>query len=316
MRAMALEEFGGSDKLREMDLPRPVVGPDFVLIRVRAAGLNPVDWKLREGGLEAAFPHIFPVVPGWDAAGSVEAVGPAVTRFEPGDEVFAYCRKHFVGQGTYAEYVAVRDGSVAPMPAALDFPAAAAVPLAGLTARQALLDTAGLHQGETVLVHAAAGGVGSFAVQIAACVGARAIGTASEEKHGYLRELGAAETVDYSREDFVAATREVAPGGVDVVLDTLGGETLRRSLDALRDGGRLVSIAEPPAGEEFAGRGIESRYVFVRPDGGALEALGAMADEERLHVHLEETYPLSEAAAAMDRLQAGRVRGKLALIVD
>jgi NADPH2:quinone reductase len=316
VRAIAIDEFGGRDNLREMDLPTPRVGPDVVLIRIRAAGLNPVDWKLREGGLEPAFPHVFPVVPGWDAAGTVERVGPAVTRFQPGDEVFAYCRKHFVGEGTYAEYVAVPDGFVAPMPSSLDFAQAAAFPLTGLTARQALVEAMGLHQSETVLIHAAGGGVGGFAVQIANRLGARAIGTASAEKHAHVRDLGATETIDYAREDFVAAVREAVPGGVDVVFDTIGGETLEQSIDALRDGGRIVSIAEPPAGEHYSQRGIQAHYMFVRPDGGALEALGAMADDGRLRVHLEQTWPLQEAAAAMERLEGGHVTGKLALTVD
>jgi NADPH:quinone reductase len=313
---MAVEEFGGADKLQEMDLPTPRVGPDSILVRIRAAGLNPVDWKLREGGLEPAFPHVFPVVPGWDAAGTVEQVGPAVTRFHAGDEVFAYCRKHFVGEGTYAEYVAIPDGFAAPLPASLGFDEAAAMPLVGLTARQALFDAAGLHDGETLLVHAAAGGVGGFAVQLAVCVGARALGTGRADKHAHLRELGAAGAIDYTREDFVEAVREAVPGGVDVVFDTIGGETLERSVDALRDGGRLVSIAEPPTAEHFFQRGIQPHYVFVRPDGGALEALGAMADEDRLRVHIEKSYPLEEARAAMEHLEGGRVTGKLVLTVD
>jgi NADPH:quinone reductase len=313
---MAIEEFGGPDGLHEMDVPTPRVGPDVVLVRIRAAGLNPVDWKLREGGLEQAFPHVFPVIPGWDAAGTVEQVGPAVTRFRPGDEVFAYCRKHFVGEGTYAEYVAVPEGFAAPLPASLRFDEAAAIPLAGLTARQALFDATGLHEGETVLVHAAAGGVGGFAVQLASCVGARAFGTAREDKHDHLHNLGAAGAIDYTRVDFADAVRDAVPGGVDVVLDTVGGETLERSVDTLRDGGRLVSIAEPPTGEHFSERGIQPHYIFVRPDGRALESLGAMADEERLRAHLEESYPLEEAPAAMEHLEGGRVTGKLVLTVD
>jgi NADPH:quinone reductase len=316
VRTIAIEEFGGRDKLKEMDLPTPRVGPDFVLIRVRAAGLNPVDWKLREGGLEPAFPHVFPVVPGWDAAGTVEQVGPAVTRFRAGDEVFAYCRKHFVGEGTYAEYAAVPETFVASMPSSLDFAHAGAIPLTGLTARQALLEATGVHQGETVLVHAAAGGVGGFAVQIAQCLGARVIGTASAAKHDHVRDLGATEVIDYTSEDFVAAARDAAPGGVDVVLDTIGGDTLKRSVDALRDGGRLVSIAEPPSGDRYGQRGIQPYYVFVRPDGGALEALGAMVDEERLRVHLERTWPLEQAPAAMEQLEDGHTTGKLVLTVD
>lgn len=316
MRAIAIEDFGGRDRLREIDMPRPRLGPDYVLIRVRGVGLNPVDWKLREGGLAESFPHFFPVIPGWDAAGVVEQVGPAVDRFEPGDEVFAYCRKNFVQEGTYAEYVSVPDVFVASKPASLGHAEAGAVPLAGLTAWQSLIEAVGLHQGETLLVHAAAGGVGGFAVQIAAAIGARPVGTARAEKHSYLRDIGVVECIDYTQDDFVDAVRGIAPGGVDVVLDTIGGDTLERSVDALRDGGRLVSIAEPPSGRRFAQRGIFARYVFVRPDGAQLETLGRMVDEGSLRVRLEEVFPLAEAARAQERLEEGRVAGKLALTVD
>ncbi|MBA2566618.1 MAG: NADP-dependent oxidoreductase [Thermoleophilaceae bacterium] len=316
MRAIAIEEFGGRDRLTEMDLPAPRVGPDSILVRIRAAGVNPVDYKLREGGLAEAFPHVFPVVPGWDVAGVVEQVGPAVTGFEPGDEVLAYCRKHFVGEGTYAEYVAIPEGFAAPRPDSLGMVEAAAVPLAGLTAWQALVEAVALRQDEAVLIHAAAGGVGSFAVQIAASVGARAVGTAREEKHGYLRDLGAADVIDYTKDDFVSASREMAADGFDVVFDTVGGDTLRRSVDALREGGRLVSIAEPPSPELLGERAIDGRYVFVRPDGEGLAELGRMLDDGRLRVPIEETFPLERAADAHERLEAGRVRGKLALTID
>lgn len=161
MRAIALRDFGGNDRLELTDVEDPKVGPDFVLIRVHGAGLNPVDWKVREGKQEGRFPHVFPVVLGWDAAGVVEEVGPAVTRFAPGDEVFAYCRKHFVGEGTYAEYVSVPEDFVARKPETIDFVHAGAVPLAGLTAFQALVEATAVRSGETVLVHGAAGGVGA-----------------------------------------------------------------------------------------------------------------------------------------------------------
>lgn len=313
---MAIEEFGGAEKIRAMEVPEPRLGPDMILVRARAAGLNPVDWKIRTGAHESRFPHFFPLVLGWDVAGTVEQVGPAVTRFEPGDEVCAYARKHFVQEGTYAEYVAIPEGFAAPRPATLGFEEAAALPLAALTARQALIDAAGLHQGETVLVQAAAGGVGGFAVQIAASIGARPIGTARAEKHDHVRDLGAVEAIDYTSADFVEATRELAPGGVDVVFDTVGGETLERSPEVLRDGGRLVSIVEPPDAERLGERGIDARYVFVRPDGVELEGLGRLADEGRLRVHLEEVFPLAEAPRAHERLEAGRVTGKLALSID
>jgi NADPH:quinone reductase-like Zn-dependent oxidoreductase len=316
VRAVGIREFGGPDKLEVLDVPEPKVGADFVQIRVRAAGVNPVDWKIREGRVEAAWPHVFPLVPGWEAAGTVDRVGPAVTSVEPGDEVFAYCRKHFVGQDAYAELVSVPETSVARKPRSLDFEHAAGVPLAALTAYQALFLGAGLTAGETVLVQRAAGGVGGFAVQLAADAGADVIGTAGARNEEYVLGLGAVEVVDYTEKDVVEAVRAVAPDGVDVVLDSLGGEALRRSVDAVRDGGRIVSVAQPPADELFRQRGIQPVYVFVRPDGEQLEELAEMADDGRLSVHLDEVLPLEQAARAHELSEAGHVRGKLVLRVD
>jgi NADPH:quinone reductase-like Zn-dependent oxidoreductase len=309
VRAIGIHEFGGRDKLQLLELPEPKVPPDFVKIQVRAAGVNPVDWKLREGRLEPRFPVIFPVVPGWDAAGVVAEVGPAVTEFAPGDEVHAYGRKHFIGEGTYAEYVSVPDAYVARKPESLSFEQAAAIPLAGLTAHQALFLAAGLTAGERVLVSAAAGGVGSFAVQLAIDAGAEVIGVASEPHRDRVLELGAYEVIDRSR-DVVEATRELVPDGVDVVFDLYGDERLG---DAVRDGGRLVSIASPPS---YSERGVVPSYVFVRPDGEQLEELSALADDGRLVVDLAEVLPLEEAARAHELSEGGHVRGKLVLQVD
>ena len=309
MRAIGVREFGGRDRLEELELPKPKVPPDAVLIRVRAAGVNPVDWKLREGRLEPRFPHVFPVVPGWDAAGVVEEVGPAVVEFAPGDEVFAYCRKPFVGEGTYAEYVSVPVTSVAAKPQALSFEEAAAVPLTALTAYQALFFAAGLTAGERVLVQAAAGGVGSFAVQLALDAGAEVIGVASERNRDHVLALGAYEIVDRNA-DVAAAVRELVPDGVDVALDLYGDETLG---DAVRDDGRLVSIAAPPS---YRGRGVQPLYVFVRPDGEQLGELGTLAEDGRLVVELQEVLPLAEAARAHELSEDGHVRGKLVLRVE
>jgi NADPH:quinone reductase-like Zn-dependent oxidoreductase len=306
VRAVGVREFGGRDKLELLDLPQPKLPPESVLIRIHAAGVNPVDWKMREGRLEPSWPHVFPVVPGWDAAGVVERVGPAVTEFKPGDEVFSYCRKQFVGDGAYAEYVVVPETSVAHKPRSLDFEHAAALPLTGLTAYQALFNAAGLVAGETVLVHAAAGGVGSFAVQLAADAGAEVIGTASEQNTEYVLGLGATEVIDYRERDFVEGVREAYPEGVDVVFDTIGGETQARSRELLRPEGRLVSIAQPPR---------DGLYVFVRPDGEQLAELAELVDEGRLAVHLTEVVPLEEAARAHELSEAGNVRGKLVLRV-
>jgi NADPH:quinone reductase-like Zn-dependent oxidoreductase len=309
VRAIGIHEFGGRDQLQLLELPEPKVPPDFVKIEVRAAGVNPVDWKLREGRLEPRFPVSFPVVPGWDAAGVVAEVGPAVTEFAPGDEVYAYCRKHFIGEGTYAEYVSVPDAYVARKQKSLSFEQAGAIPLAGSTAYQALFLSAGLTAGERVLVSAAAGGVGSFAVQLAIDAGAEVIGVASEQHRERVLELGAYEVIDRSR-DVVEAALELAPEGVDVAFDLYGDAQLG---DAVRDGGRLVSIASPPS---YSERGVVASYVFVRPDGEQLEELAALADDGRLLVDIAEVLPLEEAARAHELSEGGHVRGKLVLRVD
>jgi NADPH:quinone reductase-like Zn-dependent oxidoreductase len=316
VRAIAIREFGGRDKLERMELPEPKLPPDAVKIRIRAAGVNPVDWKLREGRLEPAFPHFFPVVPGWDAAGVVEAIGPGVVEVAPGDEVFAYCRKHFVGEGTYAEYVTVPVTFVARKPSRLSFEEAGAIPLAGLAAYQALFFGAGLTAGETVLVYGASGGVGGFAVQIAVSAGAEVIAVAREENREYVLGLGAYEVLDYSERDVVDAVRELVPDGVDVVLDVIGGETLARAVDAVRDEGRIVSIVQPPTDARFRARGIQPAYIFVRPDGEQLEELAELAETNQLVVHLHEAVPLERADRAHELLENGHVRGKVVLRVD
>ena len=316
MRAVGIREFGGRDKLELLDVPEPKVPPDFVKIRVRAAGVNPVDWKIREGRVEPRFPHAFPVVLGWDAAGVVEEVGPGVVEFAPGDEVYAYCRKHFIGEGTYAEYVSVPVTFVARKPTALTFEQAAAVPLAALTAYQALFFSAGITAGETVLVYAAAGGVGGFAVQLALDAGAEVIGVASERNRDYVLGLGAYEVVDYTQRDVVDAVREFVPDGVDVVVDTVGGESLTRAVDSVRDDGRIVSIIQPPVDGAFRQRGITPSYVFVRPDGEQLEEIAEMAENDRLLVELQEVVPLEDASRAHELSEGGHVRGKLVLRVE
>lgn len=317
MRAIAVNEWGGRDRLELLELPDPKVGPDTVLIRAGAAGVNPVDAKIRAGNLAGAFPFHFPVVMGWDTAGVVERVGPAVTGFAPGDAVYAYCRKPSLEEGTYAELVAAPESFVARRPEGMPVTAAAAIPLAGLTAYQALVETAAIREGETVLVHAAAGGVGSFAVQIAAGLGARVIATASTGNHDYVGGLGAAWTVDYGSEDVADAIRAEHPDGIDAVLDPIGGEVQSEGLGLLRDGGRLVSIADPPdLSAEQTARGLTGHYVFVRPSGGQLTELTRMAEDGRLSVSLERVWPLDRAADAHERLEMGHVRGKLALSIE
>jgi NADPH:quinone reductase-like Zn-dependent oxidoreductase len=315
MRAMAIEQFGGPDKIRELDVDEPLVGPDGILIRVASAGVNPVDYKTREGKQAQRFPHFFPLVLGWDAAGVVEEVGPAITEFKPGDRVYAYARKDFVRDGTYAELVSVRPHHLAVAPASLGLVEAGAVPLAGLTAWQLVFDALAITEGDTVLVHAAVGGVGSFAVQLARMAGATVLGTASARNHDFARELGVSEPIDYRERDFAEAVRELHPDGVDAVVDLVGGDTLARSASVLREGGRVASVIATPSAEDFP-HAARRRYVFVRTDAAELAALADAIDAGHVRVHVSETLPLAEAARAHRLLEDGGVRGKVVLAVE
>ncbi len=307
MRAIALDQYGGPEVLRLAELPDPKVGPDTVLVRVRAAGVNPVDWKVREGYLDARFPSHFPLVPGWDVAGVVEAVGPAVTEFAVDDEVIGYVRRDHLQYGTYAELVPAPIRAVARKPASLSWTEAAGLPLAGLTALQALR-AAGVGEGDTVLVHAAAGGVGTLAVQLARLSGARVIGTAGERNAGYLRELGA-EPVTYG-DGLAGRVRSLAPDGVTAAVDLVGGDALDASAEVVKDPSRIVSVVDPARVKELGGR-----YVFVRPNPDELAELAGYADAGKLTVPVQQTFPLAEAAAAQELVRGGHVRGKIVLEV-
>ena len=289
------------------DVDDPLVGPDYVLIDVAVAGVNPVDWKIVAGYLQGAFPHHLPLIPGWDVAGEVVAVGPAVTEVALGDKVAAYARKDHVQNGTFAELVAVSVRSVAKLPDGVDIVDAGAVPLAGLTAAQ-LMDAARVATGDTVLVHAAGGGVGSFAVQLAVLRGARVIGTGSASSHDYLQGLGA-EPVEYG-DGLVDGVRHLAPAGVDVVIDLVGGAALAATPQLLSAEGRVASIVDADAVKEFGGR-----YVFVRPDGVMLGGLLRHVADGDLRVHLAERFPLERAGDALAASKAGHVRGKVVITV-
>jgi NADPH:quinone reductase-like Zn-dependent oxidoreductase len=312
MRAIAVNEWGGRDKLELLELETPPVAPDGVLLRIKAASLNPVDNKVREGKLADKFPHHFPVTLGWDAAGIVEAVGPAVTWFKPGDKAYGYCRRHELEYGTYADYVTVPEGYLAHMPDSLSFEQAAALPLVGLTAHQGL-EILGLRGGEYLFVSGGAGGVGHMVVQLAVARGARVAATASPANHDFLRELGA-EPFDYANGDLRERWREFTGGaGADAAFDIFGGDGLEQAFSVMRKGGRLVSIAAPPSPREC----FEVRYEFVRPSGYDLgEHITPLVADGSVRPHLQQTFPLTAAADAMEILDGGHVRGKLALTVD
>ncbi|MFF1479774.1 NADP-dependent oxidoreductase [Streptomyces sp. NPDC058301] len=306
MKAIALEKYGSADDLRLVDLPEPKVAPGEVLIRVKAAGVNPVDWKLAAGYLDPIMEVTFPLISGWDVSGVVEAVGLDVPEYQVGDEVFAYARKDWVQKGAYAELVAAPVRCVARKPAALSWEEAAGVPLAGLTAYQSV-QRAGVTAGETVLVHAAAGGVGAFAVQILVALGARVIGTASERNHEFLRGLGA-EPVTYG-DGLEERVRALAPEGVDAALDFVGGGVVDLSQALLKQRERIVSIADQTAVEKGG------HSLWVRPVSEDLTELARLADAGKLKVNVERTFPLAEAADAWRLNQEGRTRGKIVLTV-
>jgi NADPH:quinone reductase-like Zn-dependent oxidoreductase len=314
VRAIAVREWGGRDKLELIEHDVPPVGPDGVLVRVRAAGVNPVDTKIRQGAMAGQFPYHFPVILGWDAAGVVEEVGPAVTWFRPGDHVYGYLRRHHLEYGTYAEFSSAPEGFFAHMPPELSFEEAAALPLTALTAHQSL-EALGLRGGESLFISGGAGGVGHMAIQLAVARGARVVATASERNHDFLRELGA-EPLDYAAADLPGRVRDLlADSGADAAFDLFGGEAREQAFASLRPGGRLVSIARPPP-EPRDGH-HEVHYIFVRPSGYDLgEHVTPLVAEGRLRPRVQETFPLERAADAHERIEAGHVRGKLVLSVD
>jgi NADPH:quinone reductase-like Zn-dependent oxidoreductase len=314
MRAVVMGEHGGPEVLELRDVDRPSPQPGEVLIRTSAAGVNPVDTQVRAGDWVLEEMGAPPMILGWDVAGTVEEVGEGVSGLAPGDRVFGMPR--FPGLGRCdAEYVAAPADQVARAPASLSDEEAGALPLAGLTAWQALVDTARVGEGDRVLIQAAAGGVGHLAVQIAKARGAQVIGTARADKHDFLRELGVDEPVDYTGRPIDEAISEV-----DVVVDTVSEDDagLLASLATLRKGGRLVVIAGDLSDEvaNAAGQqGKRAAEMLVAPDRAGLESLAALADEGRLRVVIEESFPLERAVEAHERLEAGRVSGKLVLTV-
>ncbi|WP_031511879.1 NADP-dependent oxidoreductase [Streptomyces sp. NRRL F-5123] len=305
MRAIVYETYGGTEVLREARVPMPKVAPGEVLVKVRCAAVNPVDWKLMAGGLDSMMDVVFPAIPGWDVSGTVAEVGIDAPEFAVGDEVMGYARKDYVHGGTFAEYVSAPVRTLAAKPAALDWSQAAGLPLAGLTAYQ-VLTRLGTRAGDTVLVHNAAGGVGSLGVQIARSLGARVIGTASPRNHERLRALGC-EPVEYG-DGLAERVRALAPDGVDVVADFVGG-VLDSTLAVLAADGRHASIADP------AVLGAGGQWMWVRPVAEDLAALGRLADAGDLTVEVAETFALADLAAAFARSQEGHVAGKIVVEV-
>ena len=304
MKAVRIHEYGGPDVLKYEDAPIPDIGPDGVLIRVRAAGVNPVDWKIRKGMMTAVRPLHFPAVVGADVAGTVERVGVLVNRFKPGNAVVARV------DGAYAEFAAVKTDAVSPAPKSIPLEHAAGLPIAAGTAWTLLFDAAGVAPGQRVLVHGGAGGVGTFAVQFAKLAGLYVIATCSAPNAALVKSLGADEVIDYRNENFAAKVKEV-----DLVLDNVGGQTLKESYRVVRKGGLLLTIASPPDEALAKQHGIAARFERAVVNGIRLQEIGSLIDIGKLRVIVEKEFPLSEAAAAHELSEAGHVRGKIILNV-
>jgi NADPH:quinone reductase-like Zn-dependent oxidoreductase len=312
MRVITQLSTGGPEVLELGAAEVPVPLPTEIRVRVAAAGVNPVDWKTRAGAGMSAVLGPPPFTVGWDVAGTVDAVGPGVTRFAVGDSVFGMPWFPRAARA-YAEFVTAPSRHFAHRPAGLSEVEAGGLPLAGLTAWQCLVDVAHVQAGERVLVHAAAGGVGHLAVQIAKARGAYVIGTASVGKHNLLHDLGVDEAVDYRAEAF---ERVLDP--VDVVLDLIGGDVAVRSLDVLKPDGRMVCVPSAAAAAAVAAateRGIRATGMVVEPDGDGLEELARLVDDRRLRVLVAETFPLERASHAHRAGEFGHTTGKLVLTV-
>jgi NADPH:quinone reductase-like Zn-dependent oxidoreductase len=308
MKAVCIYSYGGPDVLVYEDAPCPHPGDGEVLVKVHAAGINPVDWKIREGHLREMLHHTLPLILGWDVSGVVEALGTNITRIKLGDEVFS--RPDISRDGAYAEFIVIRESELALKPKSIDHIHAAALPLAGLTAWQTLFDAGGLAAGQRVLIHAAAGGVGTFAVQLAKWKEACVIGTASEHNHDFLRKLGVDQVVDYERERFEDVVQPV-----DIVLDTMGGEIQERSWKVLKRGGILISVVSPPSAETASALGVRQAFVFIRPDATQLAQLAKLADADKIKAIVETILPLSDATRGQELSQRGHTRGKIVLRV-
>lgn len=308
MKAVVIEKFGGLDELKVRDMPMPEVRERDLLVEVRAASVNPVDWKIREGYLRGRADFRFPLVLGLDAAGVVKETGAKARRFKIGDEVMS--RTDMQRGGTYAEYVAVDEGIVARKPRNLSFEEAASIPLAGLTAWQALVDRAAVKSGDRVLIHAGAGGVGSLGIQIAKARGAHVAATCGTGNVEFVKGLGADEAVDYTKDDFSAVLK-----GYDVVLDTMGGEVYRKSFEVLRKGGVVVSLLERPDEALAAKKGVRAEYLFMQPDARELEELAGLLEAGKIKPVVGKVFPLDEIREAHRLSASHHARGKIVIRV-
>jgi len=313
MRAITYDKFGGATVLKLTDLPVPEPGPGEVLVKIHAAAVNPIDWKIRNGQFECVFEHTFPITPGWDMAGVIEALGPGVENWSAGDKVYAYTRFSKAEVGTYAEYIVVPETYLALAPKGLSFTEAASIPLAALTAWQTFKGFANLMPGQVALIHAGAGGVGSLAIPFAKHLGAIVLTTAQTKNHDYCRRFGADLCFDYKKADYRTLIKELYPEGVDAILDSIGEEVPNESLDILKPSGALICLNDPPDEDRAKALGLRALRLYSEPDGKTLGKITKLVEKGILPIPEIQAFPFNYAQKAHTLSEAGHVRGKLVL---
>lgn len=306
MKAVQIHKYGGSNELIYEDAPKPVINEQQVLVKIYASGVNPVDWKTREGRRPDAKERSFPIILGWDMSGVIEEIGDNVRGFNLGDEVYGLPDSS--KNGTYAEYIAVDANQIALKPLSIDHVAAASLPMAGLTAWQGLFDHGNLQSGERILINGAAGGVGTMAVQLAKWKGAHVVGTASENNKAFLNDLGADEVIDYHREDFLNALKNF-----DLVFDLIGGDIQNKLLEILKPGGTLVSTVGIVNKELIDNKGLKGIQYMARGNRDQLTQISKLVDEEKIKPVVEEVLPLKDAKKAQEISEQRHTRGKIVL---
>ena len=308
MKAVRIHAYGDRSVLQFEDAPKPEVKPDEALVRIVAAAVNPIDWKIRQGHLKAFVPYVFPLTLGWDFSGVIEELGSEVSTFAVGDAVFS--RPEVRRDGSYAEYIAVRAVELARKPKTISHVEAASIPLAGITAWESIVAVGTLAAGQTALIHAASGGVGSLAVQIAKWRGARVVATTSKANVELVRSLGADQVIDYRSERFAEKVKDV-----DLVIDTIGGEVQASSWSVLRRDGILVSTVSVPSVERAAALGVRSAHILIGPDAAVLDQLSGLIDSGKLRTLIGGEFALRNIADAHALSESGRTVGKIVLYV-
>jgi NADPH:quinone reductase-like Zn-dependent oxidoreductase len=308
MKAVRIHEYGDRSVLQYEDSPLPQISDDEVLIKVVATAVNPVDWKIREGYLKEMITYQFPLILGWDVAGVVEKIGNNVTDYSPGDPV--YSRPEIARDGAYAEYIAVRASEIAFKPKTISFMEAASLPLAGITAWEAVIQSGEIKEGQSILIHAASGGVGSIAVQLAKYKGAYVIATTSAGNRDFVKSLGADEIIDYRSVNFKDVVRDA-----DVVFDTIGGQVQEDSWSVLKSGGILVSVVQPPSEERASQSEVEGKFVFIQPNASILRELAKLIDNGSVRPVVGAEFALKNISKAHELSESGRSRGKIVIHV-